>query len=351
MDNLELAHKKLAALEKALIKETKADEKFRLNEEITQLKQLITELTPETTPSVKEEEIKSVFYVPRSRNEYFTGREEILKELHHKLQQNQVVALNQKAPSVALHGLGGIGKTQTLIEYAYQCKDKNSYQSILWMSADSQESFDANIRTLAFELKLPIKEKTFEEIRTSVEHWLIDHKDKWLLLIDNADELTLIKEFLSKIKGSGQILISTRAQNTRPFAEPIEIDKMTNDEAFEFLNKRTGLAIDQYAKELVKILDNLPLALDQAAAYLQGGKSFKRYIEIYQKQYLELLKRRGKISYSEDHPDPIAITWLVSFEKIKENPLASQILNSCAFLYADGITQEIFGEFDPLMLF
>lgn len=54
-DNLELAYKKLAALEKALIKETKADEKFRLNEEITQLKQLITELTPETTPMCTKE--------------------------------------------------------------------------------------------------------------------------------------------------------------------------------------------------------------------------------------------------------------------------------------------------------
>jgi len=289
----------------------------------------------------------SIFYVPRSRNEYFTGREEILKELHHKLQQNQVVALNQKAPSVALHGLGGIGKTQTLIEYAYQCRDKNSYQAILWMSADSQESFEASIRTLAFELALPIEGKPFDEIRKSVKNWFQQHRD-WLLLIDNADELNLIKDFLSKIKGSGQILISTRAQSTRPFAEPIEIEKMTDKEAFKFLEKRTGLAIDQHAKELVKLLDNLPLALDQAAAYLQGGKSFKRYIEIYQSRQLDLLKRRGKTSYSEDHPDPIAITWLVSFEKVKENPLASQILNSCAFLYPDGITQEIFDEFDPL---
>jgi len=285
----------------------------------------------------------SIFYVPRQRNEYFTGREEILKELHHKLQQNQVVALNQKAPSVALHGLGGIGKTQTLIEYAYQCKDKNSYQTIVWMSADSQESFEASIRTLAFELALPIEGKPFDEIRKSVENWFQQHRD-WLLLIDNADELNLIKAFLSKIKGSGQILISTRAQSTRPFAEPIEIEKMTDKEAFEFLEKRTGLAIDQYAKELVKLLDNLPLALDQAAAYIsETGMSFEDYLEIYQSDGVSLLNERGELAENADHPDPVAKTWLISFEKVQEkNELAIAILCVCAFLSPDGIIEEIF---------
>jgi len=107
----------------------------------------------------------SIFYVPRAKNEYFTGREEILKQLYVKLQQNQVVALNQKAPTIAVHGLGGIGKTQTLIEYAYRCRDQSIYQTILWLSADSKESFESGFQTLATELGFSVEGKSFEEIK------------------------------------------------------------------------------------------------------------------------------------------------------------------------------------------
>jgi|WetSurMetagenome_2_1015567.scaffolds.fasta_scaffold11555_4 tetratricopeptide (TPR) repeat protein len=346
-DNLALAEEKLVALEKAAILEVDIATKFKLEHEINELKQYIATLEEPIKKPVEIFETKKdqrIFYVPRVRNDYFTGRKEILKQLHEKLQQNQVVALNQKTQSsIAVHGLGGIGKTQTLIEYAYRCRKEGIYQAILWLSADSKESFELGFQTLAFELKIPIEGKPFEEIKKSVENWFLTHQD-WLLLIDNADDLKIIGTFLSKVKGYGQILISTRAQSTRPFAEPLALEKMTELEAFEFLEKRTGLSIDDHAKELAKTLDYLPLALDQATAYLSETQmSFEDYLDIYQSDSVNLLNERGETLDKQDHPDPIAKTWLISFEKVQQkSELVITILKQCAFLSPDGIIEEIF---------
>jgi tetratricopeptide (TPR) repeat protein len=343
-NNLKLAQDKLAALEKAWILETKAEIIFELEQKISELKQAYPELSPETNLSDKKEELKSIFYVPRVRNEYFTGRKDILEQIYDKLHQNQIVALNQKTPSIALHGLGGIGKTQILIEYANRCKDKGIHQAVLWVSAESKETFKSGFQTLAIALNLPIEGKPVEEIRESVENWLIINKNKWLLLIDNADDLKIIGTFLSKVKGYGQVLISTRAQNTRPFAEPLALEKMTKQEAFEFLEKRTGLSIDHHAEKLAKTLDYLPLALDQAAAYISETQmGFEDYLDIYQSDSINLLNERGEILDKQDHPDPITKTWLISFEKVQQkSELAITILKQCAFLSPDGIIEEIF---------
>jgi hypothetical protein len=99
------------------------------------------------------------------------------------------------------------------------------------------------------------------------------------------------------------------------------------------------------AKEIATQLDGLPLALDQAAAYIEEtGCGLLDYLDLYRKHARELPQRRGKLV--ADHQDPVASTWVLSFENIERaNPAAAEVLRCCAFLDPpDAIPEEVFGE-------
>jgi hypothetical protein len=101
------------------------------------------------------------------------------------------------------------------------------------------------------------------------------------------------------------------------------------------------------AKEIATQLDGLPLALDQAAAYIEETAcGLSGYLLLYRDHAPALLRRRGVLA--SDHPDPVATTWALSFENIeKVNPAAAKLLRFCAFLYPDGIPEEVFSEASP----
>jgi tetratricopeptide (TPR) repeat protein/nucleoside phosphorylase len=281
-----------------------------------------------------------IFAVPLSqRNEYFTGREAILQQLGELLVKQRVVAV---------HGLGGVGKTQTLVQYAHL--HRADYAAIFWMLAASVNDFRSSFWTLAQVLNLPTESLKQEDIEKNVKFWLTTHSD-WLLLLDNADELALVKTFVAEIKAHGQVLISTRAVATRPVAVPVEVAKMTEEEGAQFLFKRIW-GVEQelttrpdYATacQLVTLLDGLPLALEQAAAYIdENQSSFAEYLQDYQRYAKQLLARRGELFDEKDHPLPVAATWQASLEKIgQRNPQTLELLNACAFLPAVGIPEEI----------
>ncbi len=281
-----------------------------------------------------------IFTVPWSHhNDYFTGREAILQHIGEELTAQSVVAV---------HGLGGVGKTQTIVQYAYL--HRADYATILWMLAASANDFQSSFWTLAKELNLPTEALKQEDVERNVKGWLTTHSN-WLLLIDNADELIWVKTFVMAIKGSGQVLLSTRASATRPVAVPVEVTQMTEAEGARFLFKRIW-GIEQelttrpdYASacELVRILDGLPLALEQAAAYIGENQSqFAEYLQDYQRYAKALLARRGTLFDEKDHPLPVAATWQASLEKIgQRNPQTLELLNACAFLSAEGIPEEV----------
>jgi tetratricopeptide (TPR) repeat protein len=88
-------------------------------------------------------------------------------------------------------------------------------------------------------------------------------------------------------------------------------------------------------------LGGLPLALDQAGAYIEETNcGLAHYLSLYQTRRATLLKRRGGLV--DDHPQPVATTWSLSFERVEQaNPLASELLRFCAFLYPEDIPEEL----------
>jgi tetratricopeptide (TPR) repeat protein len=281
--------------------------------------------------------------LPYERNPFFTGRGEILDRLHASLHAQNTTAIS---------GLGGIGKTQTAIEYAYRYQQ--DYDHIFWMRANSQDTLTLDFLATAQRLQLPEQNEP-ARIIAAVKDWLNKHQ-RWLLILDNADDLSFVKPFLP-LQAPGHILLTTRAQAMRTLSitNPIELNTMSEQEAVLFLLRRAGLLPttapvtdasqdDQHdASTLVKTLGCLPLALDQAGAYLEEtGASIAEYLDLYQQHRTAFLGRRGRLKV--DHK-PVATTWSVAFDRLKElNPAVLELIRLCAFLASDAIPEEVFTE-------
>ncbi len=293
------------------------------------------------------EDTLSLWNVPYQRNPFFTGREELLKQLHDMLNKNTAVALTQ---THALCGLGGIGKTQTVLEYAYRYRDE--YQVILWVKADTRENLLSDFLSLAALLNLPERDAQDQAITiAAIQHWM-QHQAAWLLIFDNADDLTNVRDFLPP-GYRGHILLTTRAQAMGRLAQRIDVEVMSPEVGALFLLRRAGILAPHatlndvprterdLALELVRELGGLPLALDQAGAYMEESPySLAGYVQLYKKERFALLKRRGGII--EDHPEPVATTWRLSFEQVQQaNAAAADLLRCCAFFDPDTIPEEL----------
>src|SRR5581483_4483265 len=143
---------------------------------------------------------------PCLRNIYFTGRDEILARLREKLTSTTAGGHPQL---YALSGMGGIGKTQIAIEYVYRYGD--TYETILWIRADTSQSLLADFVALAHLLDLPEKRDTDQHATiAAVKYWLCTHR-RWLLIFDNVDDPRIVGEFIPT-RCKGHVLLTTRCQ-------------------------------------------------------------------------------------------------------------------------------------------
>ena len=192
----------------------------------------------------------------------------------------------------------------------------------------------------------------------------------WCLVVDNLDELEMspeMKKLLSghwKHKACGHIIITTRREVVEIGEELgiaenycMELKCLTSEEGIQFLAMRTGQVIgeEKHACKLVHELGGLPLALDQAGAYIRClNKPIKEYLQEYQKQKLLLLKKRKARNLVENTPDErlaVHTTWLMNFEHIahssKEQDLGqvpTLVMQICAFFGPDDIPYELINQ-------
>jgi serine/threonine protein kinase/tetratricopeptide (TPR) repeat protein len=304
--------------------------------------------TPSPSKLVDAETMPLIWHVPYPRNPYFTGRKDVLEQLHAAYQTAAVTALTQPR---ALSGLGGIGKTQTALEYAYQ--QRNTYQWVFWVRSETEETLWADIVSIATVLDLPEKnEQDLHHIVTAVAKALQAHTN-WLLIFDNVEDIASLAQ-LFPFPQHGHVLLTTRSRITIPFAHCIDVEEMMPEEGAVFLLRRAKLinadtlygAIPSVwrkeTKEIVELLDGLPLALDQAGAYIEEtGCTPAHYLEVYRASRAEVLQRRGDLQ-TTGHPESVATTILLSFECVqRQNALAVALLRNCAFLAPDNIPEEV----------
>ena len=231
-------------------------------------------------PFIEIENFQTFHNIPYPRNLYFTGRDEELDKIYSFFVGSKSNAIR----SLALVGMGGIGKTQLAIEYAYRYKDQ--YSAIYWFQADDRDLLLYSIVELA-EQRIP-EQSNHDDPKTVAEnlkHYL-EKQSGWLLIVDNADDFSIVKEFLPKL-GDGCILITTRSSPLPldPTIHQMEISIKQMEISPLLLNEGKLLLLRRaeqlkyttdlnqikpeeigMAEELTKELGMLPLAIDQAGA-------------------------------------------------------------------------------------
>lgn len=141
------------------------------------------------TATLPQADFPPIWNIPFAQNPFFLGRDDLLARIHTELQRRKSAALSQPQ-RMAISGLGGIGKTQLTVEYAYRFHQ--DYQAVLWASAEDAETLTASYITIATLLNLPEKDAQ-EQAQTvqATKTWLQTHQS-WLLILENADEPALV---------------------------------------------------------------------------------------------------------------------------------------------------------------
>ncbi len=305
-----------------------------------------------------------IFNIPIPRNPFFTGRSDVLENLHKALHEQHEIAIKPSEKATALSGLGGVGKTQTVAEYVHRYK--NEYSAVLWVSAESVELLHTSFGQLA--PLLGSKAEKLDEQIFAVKSWLKEHQG-WLLIFDNAETFALLNaaKDLLPTDANGQVLYTTRAQATGTI-QAVEVGCFDDDTGAVFLLRRSKLTemafatveqvrpsvSDDYWQTAITLsheLGGLALAVDQAGAYIeQTGCDLVGYLDRFRNHAVKLLNERGFVGNS-DHPEAVYRTFLLALEKAKKrHPLVDDILCMSAFLHPDGIPEEIFSSYDPLEL-
>ncbi|MBO0777905.1 MAG: toll/interleukin-1 receptor domain-containing protein, partial [Ktedonobacteraceae bacterium] len=325
--------------------------KRNIDAALSEVAQGIRKVVEELAGQVKRARTRSaspkfpLYHCPYRQNAFFTDRETILTTLSSSFAFSQT----HQTRILALNGLGGIGKTQIALEYLY--RSSHLYPIILWINASSREQFSIEVSALAEKLRLPEQDRADEDhLFAAVKHWL-QSQTAWLLVLDHLDDLTLI-DVIVPPQGSGHILLTTSIQLMGEFASTIPVTQMTTDASVQFLLQRAGIipakaplnkasfeAIQQ-ATAIVQAMDGLPLALDQAGAYLEEtGCGLNAYLTLFHQERATLLGRRGR---SQNHPDSVTITLTLVVEKVVQQRSTNlHLLRLLAFLHPEAIPYEL----------
>ena len=282
--------------------------------------------------------------VPR-RTDFFTGREDVLEKLEQRLEASRSAALTQ-----TIVGLGGIGKTQTAIEYCLRHRARY-HAGTFWVDASSADSLQASYAECARGLGL-VDEQVPDDKATAAFGAHLQRHSGWLVVLDNADNPDAIRSLLPP-NSHGHVLITTRDQAPRlGRGEPIRLDSLPIERATDFLLERTRRSEDfrADAEALATALEGLPLALEQAGAYLAEFSTLplRDYLEKFESLSLDYLEGHepieGDYGKKTGHRT-IAATWEISFRALEESaPAAAEALNACAFLDPQAIPLKIFSE-------
>ena len=303
--------------------------------------------------------------VPFERNPRFTGRGFNVSQLAEKL------FAKDRTGKIALTGLGGVGKTQVAIELLFQIRERDPGCLIIWFPAAKMESLHQAYMKTAEKLDISGWADEKADVKRLVQEYLSkEDSGNWLLVFDNADDINMwiaravsglqpkqgpppLMDYLPRSK-QGAILFTTRDRKTAvKLAQQnvFELPALEQDVAVRLLGNclvRRDLIHDQQStNDLLSQLTYLPLAIVQAAAYInENGIDLAEYLSLLAEQEEEVIELLSEEFEDDgryrDMKNPIAITWLISFDRIKKyHPLAAEYLSLMACVEPNDVPQSL----------
>jgi CO dehydrogenase nickel-insertion accessory protein CooC1 len=272
--------------------------------------------------------IPPIWNVP-VRNADFTGRGTVLEKLRDKLAGGGVAVVVAQA----LYGLGGVGKTQLALEYAHRFMA--DYDLVWWVPSERAEQVSLALAELARKMGLPVGDNVAEAAEAALEELRRDSSPHWLLIFDNADDPKQLEPYLPT--GAGHVLITSRNQGWSHAAEPLEVDVFTRDESVAHLLRHVPKLDPADARQVAEALGHLPLAVEQAGAWLeQTGMPARAYIEQLATESTRILS----LNQPPDYPMPVVATWNLSFDQLR-SPAAVRLLQILAFCSPGPISMDL----------
>ena len=279
--------------------------------------------------------VPRVWNIP-ARNPGFTGRDGLLVAVRERL------LAGDRAVVQALHGMGGVGKTQLATEYAHRFG--GTYDLAWWVAAEQPGLIGEQFAALSAELGCTEPGAGMEAVRSAVLGELRE-RSRWLLVFDNAEAPGDISRWLPG--GSGHVLVTSREPGWTEIAVPVEIDVLARTESVAILCDRVAGLAEADASQLADRLGDLPLAVAQAAGFMaQTGMPAAEYLDQLETKAARILDQAPPASYPKSLA---AATQLIADQLAHTDRAASQLADLCAFLAAEPIPDNLItGAIDKL---
>ncbi|MFD7711595.1 FxSxx-COOH system tetratricopeptide repeat protein, partial [Streptomyces sp. NPDC059786] len=271
------------------------------------------------------------------RNLVFTGRDELLSALERGLRSGPTAVLPH-----ALHGMGGVGKSQLALEYLY--RHASEYDLVWWIPAERPTQIQQAFVELSRRMHLRVTPEAITAVPAVLEALRTGHPySRWLLVFDNAESPNAVQEYFpSAPEGgpAGSVIVTSRNPQWNTLAHPLEVDVFTRHESIQLLRRRNPDLADDDANMLADILGDLPLAVEQASAWrAETGMPPGEYVRVFEEKRAELMA----VSPPPQYEETVATAWNVSLDHVEtKNAGALQLLQLCSYFAPEPISRQFF---------
>ncbi|KAF8068572.1 P-loop containing nucleoside triphosphate hydrolase protein, partial [Lyophyllum atratum] len=269
----------------------------------------------------------------------FTGRRNILNDMMAYF----LSAVGNRHVCV-LYGLGGVGKTQTGYRFVEICAETQwfmidlSFSQVFFIDASTIDTINTDLENISLAKK--IGKSAGDALR-----WLVNECEEWLILFNNADDITVdLSQFFPPCS-HGNILITTRNPELCIHAPNagFRVTHLDEEEARDLLlgmvSRNDNVTYDTRDQATTIELGCLPLAVVQAGAYITKTGNLSSYLELYKRNRVELWKKEPGQKH-DDYRWTVHTTWQMSVDLLQ--PVAATFLRICSFLHHDGLSEEMF---------
>ncbi|KAH8826737.1 hypothetical protein DL96DRAFT_1815823 [Flagelloscypha sp. PMI_526] len=280
----------------------------------------------------------------------FTGRRDELDHMHAYFSSS----VGSSPHIYIIYGLGGSGKTQLLLQFVLECQTNSPrmFDVVYFADASLESTLETDLKAIAIDQK--IGETAADAVR-----WLSCQTNRWLLVLDNADDKKYSIQKYIPTSIHGNVIITSRNPElsglTTRDSGSRRIENLEKWAAEVLLKKLVGAKgkptddDDSLVTQAVEMLHCFALAITQAGSYMSAtGRGYQEYIELFGVERSRLLRER-KGHVPDNYPWSVYTTWAISFDQLKTAP--RHFMQVCSYLHHTGIPKDLFmraAEAEPL---